>query len=194
MPYNACTRSPEMPSRKTAWIGMPPQTEASMARLIPAWMARSQIWGPLAAMSSLLAVTTLLRLAMAASTMRAATLMPPASSATICTSGWDTPWRQSVVLNTSQSPAGMCFVCTERLHTATTDRKSTRLNSSHLVISYAVFCLKKETKKIEFLTSSYRPDTKQLISGACFTQESFFFNDTATTEIYTLSLHDALPI
>src|SRR5256885_11051063 len=28
-----------------------------------------------------------------------------------------------------------------------TDRKSTRLNSSHLVISYAVFCLKK--KKIQ---------------------------------------------
>src|SRR2546426_5308391 len=26
----------------------------------------------------------------------------------------------------------------------TTDRKSTRLNSSHLVISYAVFCLKKK--------------------------------------------------
>src|SRR2546426_1560166 len=28
-----------------------------------------------------------------------------------------------------------------------TDRKSTRLNSSHLVISYAVFCLKKKKKK-----------------------------------------------
>src|SRR3712207_6713655 len=40
------------------------------------------------------------------------------------------------------------------------DRKSTRLNSSHANISYAVF----------------------------------FLNDTATTEIYTLSLHDALPI
>src|SRR6185503_3235814 len=26
------------------------------------------------------------------------------------------------------------------------------------------------------------------------TTSSFFFNDTATTEIYTLSLHDALPI
>src|SRR3990172_1188695 len=50
------------------------------------------------------------------------------------------------------------------------DRKSTRLNSSHGYISYAVFCLKK--KKI-FI---------------------FFFNDTATTEIYTLSLRDALPI
>src|ERR1039457_6444389 len=28
------------------------------------------------------------------------------------------------------------------------DRKSTRLNSSHLVISYAVFCLKKKTNKM----------------------------------------------
>ena len=28
----------------------------------------------------------------------------------------------------------------------TADRKSTRLNSSHLVISYAVFCLKKKKK------------------------------------------------
>src|SRR5256885_13194655 len=27
------------------------------------------------------------------------------------------------------------------------DRKSTRLNSSHLVISYAVFCLKKKSEK-----------------------------------------------
>src|SRR5438034_3941489 len=34
-----------------------------------------------------------------------------------------------------------------------TDRKSTRLNSSHTVISYAVFCLKKkkEKKKIQNL-------------------------------------------
>src|SRR5256885_14391276 len=30
------------------------------------------------------------------------------------------------------------------------DRKSTRLNSSHLVISYAVFCLKKK-KKIKYI-------------------------------------------
>src|SRR5438034_7457868 len=31
--------------------------------------------------------------------------------------------------------------------TARRDRKSTRLNSSHTVISYAVFCLKKKKKK-----------------------------------------------
>src|SRR5690349_23655038 len=29
------------------------------------------------------------------------------------------------------------------------DRKSTRLNSSHVEISYAVFCLKKKKKKVE---------------------------------------------
>src|SRR5256885_12156175 len=29
------------------------------------------------------------------------------------------------------------------------DRKSTRLNSSHLVISYAVFCLKKKNKSYD---------------------------------------------
>src|SRR2546426_11600579 len=34
------------------------------------------------------------------------------------------------------------------------DRKSTRLNSSHLVISYAVFCLKKKKKNINLVFSS----------------------------------------
>src|SRR5690349_22994003 len=34
------------------------------------------------------------------------------------------------------------------------DRKSTRLNSSHVEISYAVFCLKKKKKKLK--RNSYR--------------------------------------
>src|SRR2546426_6119916 len=34
-----------------------------------------------------------------------------------------------------------------RHHARVEDRKSTRLNSSHLVISYAVFCLKKKKNK-----------------------------------------------
>src|SRR2546426_7499057 len=34
------------------------------------------------------------------------------------------------------------------------DRKSTRLNSSHLVISYAVFCLKKKKNKSGMTTHS----------------------------------------
>src|SRR5260221_872200 len=34
------------------------------------------------------------------------------------------------------------------------DRKSTRLNSSHTVISYAVFCLKKKKRKNKFRQST----------------------------------------
>src|SRR5260221_194306 len=166
---------------------------------------------------------------------------------------------------------------------ATKDRKSTRLNSSHTVISYAVFCLKKKKKTqqemctlnedilqcIEESTTSTDKDLVQIWTWNCelivdlyaecthvivstvhhlvvlydnhfiashvdvvvsivvvprvpdlvplaiFMHEValsvsfsmfflipafllffffFFFNDTATTEIYTLSLHDALPI
>src|SRR5260221_5563205 len=36
------------------------------------------------------------------------------------------------------------------------DRKSTRLNSSHTVISYAVFCLKKKNKKRSDLRCSLK--------------------------------------
>src|ERR1039457_6915996 len=96
------------------------------------------------------------------------------------------------------------------------DRKSTRLNSSHLVISYAVFYLKKKTTRRCPLRAPRGPPPPPRVGGVwkeprdspndvgrrrerggrqkrcklCF----FFFNDTATTEIYTLSLHDALPI
>src|SRR5256885_12656787 len=42
---------------------------------------------------------------------------------------------------------------------AAPDRKSTRLNSSHLVISYAVFCLKKKKKKIA-LQRMHSPDSQ----------------------------------
>src|SRR5256885_12027554 len=37
-------------------------------------------------------------------------------------------------------------VVVDRFRLESEDRKSTRLNSSHLVISYAVFCLKKQTQ------------------------------------------------
>src|SRR5258708_26027869 len=36
------------------------------------------------------------------------------------------------------------------------DRKSTRLNSSHQIISYAVFCLKKKTL-VQIMSSTTRP-------------------------------------
>src|SRR6195256_1065023 len=83
------------------------------------------------------------------------------------------------------------------------DRKSTRLNSSHRCISYAVFCLKK--KKRHSITTRgdasrrvwwrvYNGVVSAVVRGRKKNRFFFFFNDTATTEIYTLSLHDALPI
>src|ERR1022692_2831652 len=97
------------------------------------------------------------------------------------------------------------------------DRKSTRLNSSHLVISYAVFCLKKKkiTAQSVYIRYSIIGGVSEPVISVdaapqlCWSSVSapvittfvvefffffFFFNDTATTEIYTLSLHDALPI
>src|SRR5690348_1274210 len=136
------------------------------------------------------------------------------------------------------------------------DRKSTRLNSSHPSISYAVFCLKKkkiqverynQEKIIEIVSNAARESPNRLhflclaklvlavAQGAlshfalgnvvghaahdwrCESLGSqgivvfpdpafptaghqaeisliFFFNATSTTVIYTLSLHDALPI
>src|SRR5690606_17926054 len=119
------------------------------------------------------------------------------------------------------------------------DRKSTRLNSSHVKNSYAVFCLKKKTvhehrqwlrdtngvrhlhnapprepTRYNTLSSlSYNVGSTPVILGRVLPRESttamctpttvsvdddltsgLFFNAAATTEIYTLSLHDALPI
>src|SRR5256884_4093920 len=54
-------------------------------------------------------------------------------------------WIRS--LNTSCiAPGGRRFKSTLRTEAAGRDRKSTRLNSSHGYISYAVFCLKKKNK------------------------------------------------
>src|SRR5438445_9096019 len=46
-----------------------------------------------------------------------------------------------------------------------TDRKSTRLNSSHANISYAVFCLKKKKKKTQKMTQSEQT-VSRAIDGA----------------------------
>src|SRR5215510_15618734 len=40
------------------------------------------------------------------------------------------------------------------------DRKSTRLNSSHVAISYAVFCLKKKKKKQNAITHTQKKKNK----------------------------------
>src|SRR5256885_17054568 len=48
----------------------------------------------------------------------------------------------------------LCHGCHTYPDSVATDRKSTRLNSSHLVISYAVFCLKKKTQPFNSFSPS----------------------------------------
>src|SRR5436190_10575647 len=54
------------------------------------------------------------------------------------------PCRQAVMPILNSTGTGSLAV---RLRCSRADRKSTRLNSSHTVISYAVFCLKKKNKQ-----------------------------------------------
>src|SRR2546426_3172392 len=66
-----------------------------------------------------------------------------------------TPTREPSLLSSQiqQGPGHLRTVPCERLTAGSSgparrDRKSTRLNSSHLVISYAVFCLKKKKRQL----------------------------------------------
>src|SRR5207248_9216984 len=61
-------------------------------------------------------------------------------------------FRVPVAAAARQSPHGNSFV--DRI---ATDRKSTRLNSSHRTISYAVFCLKKKKKTVQNTDGTTRP-------------------------------------
>src|SRR2546426_2329337 len=80
-------------------------------------------------------------------------------SSDVCSSDlvWSGGSVKIIVRMSRASEAGICpcgAIARSRSNSArrdekrsSRDRKSTRLNSSHLVISYAVFCLKKKKKK-----------------------------------------------
>src|SRR3954462_12296049 len=96
------------------------------------------------------------------------------------------------------------------------DRKSTRLNSSHTIISYAVFCLKKKKKQEDngdkwkrelheccccYLSTPRHLETRSTVLSPAasvplllFFLFFFFFNDPAPPEISPFPLHAALPI
>src|SRR5690606_41080230 len=56
------------------------------------------------------------------------------------------PSRCTTKPTTSVAPMIITIACSESVQATERDRKSTRLNSSHVKISYAVFCLKKKTQ------------------------------------------------
>src|SRR5260370_115488 len=90
-----------MPSRKTLWMGMPPATLASIARLMPAPIARSQISAPHNAINSLLAVTTDLPCSIAASMISGLTEVDPVSRYSI---------DEAVLLGDSPGPSAGEFM------------------------------------------------------------------------------------
>src|ERR1039458_1576329 len=78
------------------------------------------------------------------------------------------------------------------------DRKSTRLNSSHLGISYAVFCLRKNRWGFGATTDDWlgvwrvgaSPRSRSSGNGGLL---GLFFNGRAAAKLSPLSLHGALP-
>src|SRR5215211_8247975 len=68
-------------------------------------------------------------------------------------------WRGRRAYKDHELPSSSRFRPCARRRGAAPDRKSTRLNSSHTVISYAVFCLKKKKKKKIAIT--YKNKNKQ---------------------------------
>src|SRR3954463_2802881 len=102
------------------------------------------------------------------------------------------------------------------VQTCALDRKSTRLNSSHTIISYAVFCLKKKNEG-RYGAAGIRSQAAHPITPSPAAAPAcpglplpmlpvplpplclplpffFFFNETATPEISPLPLPAALPI
>src|SRR5438874_12309235 len=65
-----------------------------------------------------------------------------------------------------RTSSGCCAAAASTSRTSTAarsriDRKSTRLNSSHVEISYAVFCLKKKKKKKNYIIPINKAKPKQ---------------------------------
>src|SRR5688500_19896709 len=82
---------------------------------------------------------------------------------------YTTLFRSNAIVSGVKVSASVALLCVSSSSRAETksrtrcsnssDRKSTRLNSSHLVISYAVFCLKKK-KKTQYHHARKRNSTR----------------------------------
>src|SRR6266480_1531156 len=80
-------------------------------------------------------------------------------------------------------PTGLC--CRNRSRHSRSEEHTSELQSHVNLVCRLLLEKKKKIQKRKFILRSMNQSFSTII---------FFFNDTATTEIYTLSLHDALPI
>src|SRR5437588_4528818 len=89
---------------------------------------------------------------------------PPISTLFPYTTLFRSPDQQHGSHRCQQQPKRAAQLRLNHLIDIRIDRKSTRLNSSHTVISYAVFCLKKKKKKKKnqkHINNSNKETTKQ---------------------------------
>src|ERR1022692_3256900 len=88
-----------------------------------------------------------------------------------------------------QSPCNLvCRLLLEKKKT----NKNTRASRELATAAYRIGTPLPETLDVPRSPHAVHPDADRLLDRLCCF--FFFFNDTATTEIYPLSLHDALPI
>src|ERR1035437_3506162 len=95
--------------------------------------------------------------------------------------------RKSTRLNSSHANISYAVFCLKK--------KNTRLNSSHANISYAVFCLKKTRNSVcSTLLSVLSPPLWLVVfSVSLVSVFFFFFNDPAPPEFSPFPLHAPLP-
>src|SRR5207249_10943806 len=74
----------------------------------------------------------------------------------ISSSSWRLTFTQAIFRTTPRAvgPTAATRTTRTRRSSPPPDRKSTRLNSSHVSTSYAVFCLKKKTQRLPYLNST----------------------------------------
>src|SRR5207248_8441177 len=87
---------------------------------------------------------------------------PPRSTlfpyTTLFRSAFHLPWKPDLVhVHDWQAALAALFI---------QDRKSTRLNSSHRTISYAVFCLKKKMPPESLPLQSQRPQVMSIVTNS----------------------------
>src|SRR5476651_1448951 len=98
---------------------------------------------------------------------------------------------------TARRTARRCFGKCPRSEEHTSELQSRQYLVCRLLIEKKKIAPTKRARQVTKRPTSAFPrltGSSWALKACCWLMYFFFFNDTATTEIYTLSLHDALPI
>src|SRR5688572_32313077 len=96
---------------------------------------------------------------------------PPRSTLFPYTTLFRSSWYDNIPILSWVSIGGRCRTCrapVSAMYPLVEDRKSTRLNSSHSQISYAVFCLKKKNNLNRIEVIKFDDDTSEMYTLSQF--------------------------